>query len=232
MHYYSITYNDKNSWEMKIPVKWRPNIPAPELDQDLIEIPGRDGALVSTVKRYLPITLEVEMNFMEPEERWGEAFRKAKNWIKGSGRLEQSDDPEYFFKVIRAQIKDSERTSKRIGGFTAEFVCDPYQYRKDGTRVFDIDSCLNNLYDVCHPIYIITGSGSATLTVNGKSMTITVASKAYIDTDLMIAYNDQGESLNTSAVGSYEDLYLQEGANTIAISSGFTLQIIPNWRML
>ena len=230
MHYYSITYNDKNSWEMRIPVKWRPSIPAPELEQDLVEIPGRDGAMTSRIKRYLPIVIPIEMNFMESEDRWAEAYRRAKRWLRGSGRLEQSDDDEWFFKVLKVQIIDSERTSKKIGGFTAEFTCDPYQYRKDGARAYNIGSVINNLYDECHPIYVITGTGTATLTVNGHTMSIGVSGKAYIDTDLQIAYDNTDQLINTSAVGDYEELYLQEGANTITISEGFSLKVIPNWR--
>lgn len=232
MHYYSITYNNKNSWGMKIPVKWRPNIPAPELEQEIIEIPGRDGAMAASSKRYKPIIIEVEMNFIEAEERWADAFRRAKKWLKGSGRLEQSDDEDWFFRVIRAQIIDSERTSARIGGFTAEFICDPYHYRKDGVRAYDINSVVNNLYDECHPIYVITGTGAATLTVNGHSMTISISGKAYIDTELMIAYDDNNESLNTAVFGDYSKLYLKEGKNTISVSSGFSMKVIPNWRQL
>lgn len=229
---YSITYNDKNSWEMRTPVKWRPAIPAPELDQDVIVIPGRDGALMSSIKRYEPIEIEVEFNFLDCPDLWAERFRAAKKWLTGSGTLEQSDDPEYYFRVLKAEITDTERTSQRLGNFTATFLCDPYMYRKDGRVAYDIDTVKNNLYDVCHPIYCISGSGTATLTVNGHTMTATVTDKAYIDTDLMIAYNASNQNIATNITGDYSQFYLQPGENTISISSGFGLTVIPNWRSL
>ena len=225
---YSITYNGLNSWEMRMPVKWRPSIPAPELEQEMITIPGRDGALMSNVKTYLPLEIDVEMNFLAKPCEWADLFRAAKNWIKGSGRLEQSDDPDYFFKVMKAEIADSERTSQRLGNFTAHFICDPYMYRKDGLRAYGVNSVLNNLYDVCHPIYCITGTGTATLTVNGN--TFTVGGAAFIDTDLMITYDANNEPVASS--GDYDGLYLQPGKNTISIPDGFGLSVIPNWRSL
>ena len=229
---YSITYNGKNSWEMRTPVKWRPSIPAPELDQDVIIIPGRDGALMSSVKRYEPIEIEIEFNFLDDPDRWAEVFRACKKWLSGSGILEQSDDKEYFFRVLKAEITDTERTSQRLGNFTATFLCDPYMYRKDGRVAYDIETVTNNLYDVSHPIYCISGTGDATLTVNGNTMSVTVAGKAYIDTDLMIAYDANNANISTAVAGDYSDFYLQQGTNTIAITSGFGLTVIPNWRSL
>ena len=227
---YSITYNGVNSWEMRMPVKWRPSIPAPELDQGMIEIPGRDGALMSSIKRYEPIEIEIEFNFLDHPRAWAERFREAKKWLKGSGTLEQSDDPDYFFKVMKAEITDSERTSQRLGNFTAVFTCDPYQYRKDGRNAYTVDAVRNNLYDEAHPIYCITGSGTATLTVNGNAFAAAVDGTAYIDTDLMIAYDS--DSLPVGTAGDYSKIYLREGANEISISSGFGLTVIPNWRSL
>lgn len=229
---YSITYNGINSWEMRMPVKWRPAIPAPELDQDVIIIPGRDGALMSSIKRYEPIEIEVEFNFLDCPDMWAERFRAAKKWLSGSGILEQSDDTEYFFRVLKAEITDTERTSQRLGNFSATFLCDPYMYRKDGRVAYDIETVKNNLYDVCHPIYCISGSGSAILTVNGHSMGVNVTGKAYIDTDLMIAYDSENANISTAVTGDYSDFYLQNGANTISITPGFNLTVIPNWRSL
>lgn len=229
---YSITYNGKNSWEMRTPVKWRPSIPAPELDQDVIIIPGRDGALMSSVKRYEPIEIEVEFNFLDDPDRWAEVFRECKKWLSGSGILEQSDDREYFFRVLKAEITDTERTSQRLGNFTATFLCDPYMYRKDGRVAYDVETVQNNLYDVCHPVYCVSGTGTATLTVNGNTMSVTVDGKAYIDTDLMIAYDENNANISTAVAGDYSGFYLQQGTNTIAITPGFGLTVIPNWRSL
>ena len=85
---------------------------------------------------------------------------------------------------------------------------------------------------ICHPIYKISGNGTCILTVNGKNMSATVGQNLTIDTDLMIAYRTDGDINNIAVTGNYEDLWLQEGENTISITSGYDLSIIPNWRTL
>ena len=47
-----------------------------------------------------------------------------------------------------------------------------------------------------------------------------------------IVYRTDGTLMNTSVSGDYEDLWLREGENTVTITNGFTLTVIPRWRYL
>ena len=80
---------------------------------------------------------------------------------------------------------DTERTSRRLGKFTAEFTCDPYSYLVSGQQSYSVDDVLYNPYMISHPIYRISGTGSCTLTVNGNTMQATVNGNITIDTDRM-----------------------------------------------
>ena len=95
-----------------------------------------------------------------------------------------------------------------------------------------IADVLYNPYALSKPIYMITGEGMCTLTVNGKSVTANVGQNLTINTDLMLAYRKDGTMMNTAVTGDYEDLWLNSGENSITITSGFSLAIIPNWRCL
>ena len=70
------------------------------------------------------------------------------------------------------------------------------------------------------------------LTVNGNKMTANVGQNLTIDTDLMIAYRTDGTSQNTEVTGEYEDLWLPPGENSVSVTAGFSLTVIPNWRCL
>lgn len=209
----------------------RPDIPAPEENIEEIEVPGRDGILTRKNGTYKKIIIEIPFNFMVRPEKWGEAFRRAKQWLTGSGELMFSDDPAWFYKVCFCRITSSERTSKRIGTFTAEFTCDPYVYSKDGASEKEVEEVECNPYYICHPVYIVTGEGICTLTVNKKTFQVNVGQEVIIDSDLMMTYRN-GEDMNTISKGDYEDLYLQPGNNVIEHTGGFKVKIIPNWRSL
>lgn len=227
---YDIIYNNQSGFDLGMLAVTRPSIPAPEPRYEPYEIPGRDGILMPVDIPYNNIEIEINFNFMSPDpERWGECFRKAKHWIRGNGTLRFYDDADIFYRVVIASITSVERTSRRIGNFTAVFVCEPWTYRVQGQKEMNIEDVLYNPYDVSHPLYHVTASGAYTLTVNGTSFT--GSKETFIDTDLMIAYNKNQKIVNTTTIGDFADLYLQEGENSISIEGG-TLMVKPRWREL
>lgn len=227
---YSLSFKGINCLEYKIYVTSRPDIPSPNRRYTTTEIAGRDGYLVETDECYDPITIPVEFNFLSKKDTdWGEHFRKAKAWLEDDGTLIFSDDPDYYYKCYMCSIDSSEREVRRIGKFKANFLCDPYMYLKSGDEIIDDPKKLMNHYKTCHPIYIVNGTGSHNLTVNGKTINITVNGELQIDTDLMIVYNQDMVSQNSLMTGNYEDLYLKNGENTISFS-GENLKVIPRWR--
>lgn len=229
---YNILYKGVNCSRFGIIPARRPSVPAPEIRVTEMEIPGRDGVLVETDGCYGTITIPVEFNYLVPPEKWMDAYRKAKRWLTGSGWLVLEDDQDYMYKVLYVKITDTERTSRRIGNFTAEFTCDPYAYLVSGQQEHSVTDVLYNPYMLSHPVYKITGEGVCTLTVNGNTMSANVGQNITIDTELMIAYREDGTMQNTEVTGDYEKLYLQEGENTITVTSGFEVTVQPNWREL
>lgn len=234
---YDISFNDIRASSLGILAVRRPSVPAPEPRFEEITVPGRDGALISLdgvngEMIYNPITISVEFNFWAKPSRWAEVFRAAKKWITGSGNLIFEDDTSFFYKVLSSKISDSERTSLRIGTFTAEFLCDPYMYIANGQREMSITDASYNPYALSKPLYVILGEGMCTLTVNGNTMIANVGQNLTVNTDLMLAYRKDGTMMNTDITGDYEDLWLNPGENLISITNGFSLSIIPNWRCL
>lgn len=229
---YSISFRGKRCEDCGIIPVTRPDIPAPARDMDLLKIPGKSGILKKDNMRYDPIEIPIEFNFRSNPDEWNEVFRNARRWLSGSGELEFSDDPDYFYKVYYTEISDSERELKRIGRFTVNFTCDPFSYLKDGRREYDIAEVRRNPYAMAHPVYKIAGEGVCFLTVNDKSMRANVGQNLTIDTDRMIVFREDGTINNIAVSGDYEDLYLKEGDNQIGITSGFALKVIPNWRSI
>lgn len=231
---YLIKRNGKTNTEAGVLVKDRPAIPAPEYNYETVEIPGRDGTLYSDDGTVNDITITVTFCFACDPSKWQDHYRKARRWLmdKTDDRLILSDMPGYFYKVKHTTIGKSEREVKQVGEFEVEFICNGYQYLNEGTYEYDAQDILYNPYSIAHPIFLITGNGKCTLTVNGKQFTAEVGQNTTIDTDLMIAYRQDGRMMNTSVTGDYQELYLQEGDNTIGITDGFNLKVIPNWRCI
>lgn len=227
-----IEFNGTIASDLRLLVQEEISAPSPKPKYEKYDISGRDGDMIVSGGHYDDIQITVPFNYTEYGD-WGNTYRNAKRWLnaKGSQKLKLSRMDNYFYIVKRVEIGNEKRSVAHAGSFEVVFVCDPYTYLESGL----IELSAGELYNanaLSHPKYMITGNGSCTLTVNGKTMTAVVGQNMTIDTDRMIAYRVDGTMMNTSVSGDYEELYLQPGENTLSITDGFELKIIPNWRCL
>lgn len=229
---YDFTFKGETASGHGVYVEKRPDIPAGKEETDFITIAGRDSPIAVRTGERKNIEIALSCGFLENREMWSAKAREIRKWINGEGELSFADSANFFWKVRDVELKEFVRETKKIGKFDVTFTCDPYEYLKDGLREQDVEKVRYNPYDTAHPTYLITGNGTCTLTVNGKTMKATVGQNLTIDTDRMLAYREDGSIMNTSVNGDYEDLYLQPGENAINITSGFGMKVIPNWRCL
>lgn len=230
--YQDVEYGGIRGSSMKIYARERPSIPAARVRREGIVIPGRDGMVYQSDGTFEPTDIPVRFNYIGKETQWSERWRAAQRWLaKENAKLRFSDDDGYFFWIDHVELDENERTTGRIGNFTATFTTrDGLYYLNSGLREHSKEEIQWNPYETSHPLYKITGEGVCTLEVNGNRMTTNVGQNLTIDTDRMVAYRQDGTLQNTAVTGKYEDLYLTEGEIDIGISTGFDLKIIPNWR--
>ena len=229
------SYNGESCKDVGLSVVSRPTIPVPEREYDTIKVEGRDGELHRDKKTYKDIEIPIEFNFVsKTPDVWAQDLRKVKKWLYSGKdkRLIFSDDPEYYYKVKKAVMGDTERTAKRKGKFEIVFTCESYMYRVDGQDEKEIGEYLYNPYMESQPVYKIYGNGEITLEVNGNQVTAEVTEQLNIDTKLEICYNAANEISNAALTGKYEGLYLKEGDNNFKYTEGFKVVLVPNWREL
>ena len=232
---FQIFYNGESCKDVGLSVVSRPTIPVPEREYDTIKVEGRDGELHRDKKTYKDIEIPIEFNFVsKTPDVWAQDLRKVKKWLYSGKdkRLIFSDDPEYYYKVKKAVMGDTERTAKRKGKFEIVFTCESYMYRVDGQDEKEIGEYLYNPYMESQPVYKIYGNGEITLEVNGNQVTAEVTEQLNIDTKLEICYNAANEISNAALTGKYEGLYLKEGDNNFKYTEGFKVVLVPNWREL
>lgn len=213
-----------------LPVK-PPIIPTPKKRYNEVSIPGRDGIYYEDLETYDDIVLPIEFNFRSKDKTVDEAFRYFRRVLADTKELMRTSDPDMYYKIKKIEIGDLDRgTSETIGTFQCDFTLDPYAYLRVGKKKLNISKASINSYDLCKPMYVITGEGNCEITVNGTSSFCNVTDTVYIDTDLQLCYRDDGTWINTTLTGNYDDMYLKPGKNDIRVSDGFTMKIIPNWR--
>ncbi|MFR1698801.1 MAG: hypothetical protein ACLSU9_11055 [Anaerovoracaceae bacterium] len=191
-------------------------------------VAGRLGQLVSQDVYKSNLVIGVTFSILSYE--FMAKICQLKEWLKGTGNLTFSDNADCFYKVLKINYGNIERDTRNYGRFTVSFECVPYEFLKNGTILINQSTnILRNPYSASRPIYKITGEGNCELNVNGNAMIANVGQNLTINTELMIAYREDGEVQNATVTGDYEKLYLSEGENILKITEGFELKIIPNW---
>lgn len=221
---YDIEYNNETGKGHGVILYDYAQFSGAEKSYQISAVGGRLGELVGVDDYKSNLVIQCTFGIISPQ--FMSHVTVLKRWLKGTGTLAISDHQNVFYKVWKVDYGDIERELRKFGQFTVSFTCTPYQFEKDGLiPVSDIDY---NPYDLCRPIYTITGTGAFTLNVNGNEMTGTVNGSITIDTERMVSYNVDGVSQNNVVTGNYEELYIPHGDVSVSVSGG-TLSIIPQW---
>ena len=234
MGYADVEFGGIWSSSMQIFSTGYPTIPSSAEKLTETDVPGKDGKLQKGSGTYDSTEITVEFNYIGKESSWNQKWREVKKWFsQRNTTLKFADDTDYFFKISHVKVSENQRTSRRIGKFSAVFVTkDGLSYLTDGTEKKEISEVLENPGITAHPDYYIEGNGTCVLTVNGNEMTVNVSGNIIINTDLMISYQEDNTNQNIAVSGEYEGLYLQPGLNEISVTDGFSCQVVPNWRCL
>ena len=233
MNNYTVTYNGITDKSVGCHAKKRPSVPAPQQRISVATVPGRDGSYYDASGCFEDISIQITFSFLERDKsQWASVYRAIKKWLLSgdNGDLKFSDDVGFHYRVRNVQITSAERLVWTIGEITAVFTCDGYTYLDSGDTAIALQANLQNDYSLSKPIYMISGNGECTLTVNGHSMVATVGGNLTIDTERMLAMQDGSTWVNTTVSGDYEDLWLKPGMNYLSATSGFTVTLKPQWR--
>lgn len=232
--FYFVDQNGKKSSEYYMFFEEYPRIKLGQEQKEKKTIPGRGNVWIST-ETYsdTEINMLLDINtLLHRDVCYTEAYAQAHSFLSDLEEITFCNSPDFFYKVKSVSIGEIDQYAENAGDFSVTLICAPGVFIKEGIFRKPSDSVLFNPYSLSHPEYYISGNGTCTITVNGNSMKATVGQNLTIDTERMIAYREDGDLFNTSVSGDYEGLYLLHGENTIEITSGFELEVTPNWRYL
>lgn len=220
--YNNLRPSNFNAWCATIPV-----INPAARNRTRQNVPKLDGELLlddeSFNDAYIDITVHAKRDDLTAK------MRQIRQWLSGTGKLVISDAEDAYYEVKEITFTSYLKKNEKYGRISVRFEVYPYEFLNTGDTDITSYSTITNLADSSKPLYKITGSGSGTLTVNGRSgMTFTVNGTLYIDTRRKIAYDGNGNGADGNINGDYENLYLKTGSNTISCTAG-TLTLKPKW---
>ncbi|OIK56075.1 hypothetical protein ATW60_11965, partial [Oenococcus oeni] len=209
----------------------------PERDLNKIEIPGRDGYVTIDNERLKPVSQNFDLVFlrkMSDTKSITDCINAITNWLFSTNswsQLELDLFPDYFFRAMIQSGFDIIKTNALSGNFTVPFLLYPYKFLKSGqTQIAASASLTNPTAYSASPIYTITGSGNGSLTINGIGMGFqNVNGGLVIDIEKQTVMDLNGQPAYSTMTSEVFPI-LKSGLNTLSWTSGWSVQLVPNWK--
>lgn len=201
-----------------------------------VQIPGRSGDLTELEGNDIYNSYIQTVSFsVVGADRVNDVF----NWLRGDGYVTFSGEPDRRQKARVIGAITLERVSRNMDTWrgTAQFYCQPLKERQYIiTEVLTAAGTVRNAGDVdAFPVIIATpalGADTMTVTVNGKTLTISNVSGAVrIDSEAQEVSNEARTELLTQETGGPFPV-LVVGDNTVGGSGWAALAIYKNERFL
>ena len=138
-----------------------------------VTLPGRPGELtqIEGVDIYEPYTRAMTIASA------GADMQTALNWLRGSGTMILGNEPDYAYSVrLDAQLQMDKQYTNMWSG-SLQMRTEPFKRASAASSTIEVTTSgttVNNPGNVpARPKITLTGSGSATLTIGGKTLTFT-----------------------------------------------------------
>lgn len=166
-------FNGVDSRTMGVRVVSYPPILRANLRATTVTLPGRPGELtqIEGVDIYEPYTRAMTIASA------GADMQTALNWLRGSGTMILGNEPDYVYSVrLDAQLQMDKQYTNMWSG-SLQMRTEPFKRASAASSAIEVTTSgttVNNPGNVpARPKITLTGSGSATLTIGGKTLTFT-----------------------------------------------------------
>lgn len=241
----SFTFDGINSLDKGVYITGEAVYNAPERVVEMIEIPGKNGALAIDQGRFTNIEVTYPAGaYARSQEDFAEKIREIRNILASRytyKRIEDEYNPdEYRLGLYKSGLDVAAVAYHIAGEFKITFDCKPQRFLKSGEEpqtFTNSDSITNPTDFASRPLLVVTGAG--TITVGTETFTIAAGPQAasqiiYIDCESQEAWEEvEGakQSRNDYIQNAGETFpVLAGGANDIILGSGISkIEITPRW---
>lgn len=228
-----LTFDGISSKDFGVYINGNQTYNAPARSREVINVPGRNGALLIDNGRYENVDLTYHAFIYRDFSTNIEGLRNyllSKTTYK---RLEDTYHPKEFrMGIYKGDFKSDVVEWLEAGEFDLLFDCKPQRFLKSGEVVTEFAGnghILNETDQIAKPLLRVYGTG--TFAINGSTMAISAANVyTDIDCELMDAYKGT-TNCNGNISGSFPAL--APGENAVTISGSITkIEITPRWWVL
>jgi phage-related protein len=205
-----------------------PVIPMSKRLVDSIAVDGREGSL-TILRGWEDVRFNMKAALIGENQH--SRFREILPIILNAKNISFSDDPDVYYSIKHIQAGALERRLYSLYEFLLSFLCSPFRYIRNVPLITLTSSgTVTNIGTVNSlPKIVVFGTGSRTLTINGKPIILNILSGSLtLDSELKTCYFGN-VAQNNQMQGDFP--VFEVGSNTITLGNGITkIEIEPRWR--
>ncbi len=232
-----ITFNGVSSEDLGIKVWTFPNYEIPEKEIQMIHVPGRSGDIAIDLDSYKNVERSYQVSLYDKTKSFAELGVVLSGWLhsaNGYAELSDSYEPDFFRMALYSEEATLNNFLNQAVTATVVFNCKPQRYLISGNSFSSLSSPLVNPYNtIARPVFKVVGNG--TLTVNGKTATVTNNSGTtlYIDSEIQDVYYMSGTTaMNGNSRVTFSDStfpVFTAGSNVVSSSGFSSVEVKPKW---
>ena len=234
------TYNGRSSEEFGLHIEKKDVFSAPEYDAEFTSIPGRNGDLIVSNRRFANIKVAYTV-FLKRKtvSELSDVLRAVKGWLYTEPdryhEITDSYDAEYLRYGVISGSLDIEEQFNKLGSFRVTFNCKPFKYSFAGQQAVVVDASeltiTNPTAFESQPYIKLYGSGTVVIMIQpqGRGMMISNLDE-YIEIDSELMNCFKGTALKNDTVKGAEFPALKPGVCTINCNGDVSrIEVIPRW---
>lgn len=198
-----------------------------------VALPGRAGDLT---QKEGEAVFDAYNRGIEISNAKGFSLDRVRKWLRGRGTMIVGNEPQYMYQVDLGAQCQFDRIIKGVWGGTLMMHCQPFKQAVPAAAPITLTTSGSTVYnpgDVpAAPLVTITGSGAVTLTLGGKTLSITGAASGWqVDYDLKWVLDPLGAPQWNAASGDFGRL--PPGSSAVSWTGSVTkIEILPRWCFL
>lgn len=226
-------FNGVDSRAMGVHVIKYPPIMRPAERVKYVSLPGRAGDLT---QKEGDAVFDAYNRGMEISNARGFSLDRVRKWLRGRGSMIVGNEPQYVYQVDLGAQCQFDKVIRGIWGGNLMMHTQPFKTKSPPDPAFTLTTSGSEIYNPgdapAMPLITVTGSGNITLTVGGKTLSITGSAAGWqVDYDLQWVLNAQGAPQWNAATGDFGKIPV--GDSTVSWTGSITsLTVLPRWCFL
>jgi phage-related protein len=230
MNYFVLDESVNSRADLGLRITEPPALPASKRIVHSIEVDGREGTL-TIMKGWedIPFEMKAALIGQNLRARW----RNVLSEVLSAQMLYFSADPDVYYRVKYVSTGELVMKLSQLCEFSLTFTCAPFRYKRNVSMVtLTASGSVTNpgtVYSL--PRIKVYGTGSRTLTINGKPIILNILSGSLtLDSERKECfYGDTAQ--NNRMTGDFP--VFNVGSNQVTLGSGITkVEIEPRWRYI